>query len=263
MKLRVGTVAYLNAKPLTWAAEQGLVDGLEAVAEVPSRLAEMLRAGELDAALLSSIVAIEADDLRLLPAAGCLAADGPVQSVLLFSRVHISQVESVALDISSLTSVVLTRILLEQRYGRRPRYLDHAPDLGAMLSVADAALLIGDPGLSQYIRNGAAPGPYDVLDLGREWRDWTGLPFVFAAWIARPEADHAALVERLAESRRLSAAAMERICAEESTRLGLESDVCRHYLTQVMRYDFGPREEAGLARFAALAGELAARREGP
>lgn len=258
MSFRVGVVAYLNAKPLTWAIEQGQVAGVEAVLDVPSALAERLRAGELDAALVSSIVALESDDLVLLPEAGCLAADGPVQSVLLFSRVHLDQVSSVALDASSLTSIALTRILLEQRYGRRPSYTTMAPDLPAMLRVADAALLIGDPGLSQHVRNAGEAAPYDMIDLGREWHDWTGLPFVFAAWIARPGVDRARLGALLRKARRRSRSQIPAISAEAAPRLQLPLAVCHHYLEHVMRYDFGPREQAGLARFGELWRQLGA-----
>lgn len=252
MNLRLGVVEYLNAKPLTWALERGQVPGAQAVLEVPSALAARLRAGELDAALVSSVVALESPDLVLLPEAGCLASDGPVQSVLLFSRVHLEQVTSVALDRGSLTSVALTRILLELRYGCRPRYQTLPPDLAAMLAAADAALLIGDPGLSQYVRNAGEPGPYDLVDLGREWRDWTGLPFVFAAWIARPEVDRERLTAVLRESRRRSREQIAAIAAEAAPRLRLSPAVCRHYLEHVMRYELGAREQAGLDRFGEL-----------
>jgi chorismate dehydratase len=255
MQYRIGVVSYMNAKPLTWALEHGQVPGVEVVLDVPSKLADELRAGRLDAAMLSSVVALREPRFRILAGAGCLAADGPVQSVLLFSKVHIPQIRSVALDTSSITSVALTRILLEQLHGLRPTYDHHPPDLPAMLADHDAALMIGDPGLAQYFRGEDPLAAYDVLDLGRAWRDWTGLPFVFAAWLARDEVNDG-LEAILREARELSKRQVPAIAAAEAARLNLPEGVCRFYLDHVMRYDLGEREQAGLARFAELVRQL-------
>lgn len=252
MTYRVGTVAYLNAKPLTWAIEKGLIDGLAAVPAVPSELGRQLLGGQLDAAIVSSIVAIEHPELALLPAAGCISADGPVQSVLLFSRVHFTQIRSVALDTSSLTSVALTKLLLERKYGCRPSYRPMAPDLNAMLSACDAALLIGDPSLAQYFQGTQHPPAYDVLDLGRAWQAWTGLPFVFAAWVAPRRLAEGDLPRLLGEARSRSRAAIGEIAAAEAARLKLPADVCEHYLREVIRYEFGDREWAGFLEFQRL-----------
>ncbi|NUQ01898.1 MAG: menaquinone biosynthesis protein [Armatimonadetes bacterium] len=255
MSYRVGTVAYLNAKPLTWALEQRQVPGIEAVPAVPSKLGAMLLAGELDAAIVSSVVALRNPELVILPEAGCIAADGPVQSVLLFSRCHIQQIRTVALDTSSLTSVALTEILLRLRYGLSPAFRPMPPDLPAMLSEADAALLIGDPGLAQYFR-GPEAAAYDVLDLGRAWREWTGLPFVFAAWVGPRRMLHGELPFLLRRGRAQSAAAIPEIARREGARLGLPESVCRHYLEHSIRYDFGPRERQGYELFGRYLAEL-------
>ncbi len=249
MSYRIGVVAYLNAKPLTWAIEQGEVNGLTAVPAVPSELGRQLLGGELDAAIVSSIVAIEHPELALLPAAGCIAADGPVQSVLLFSRVHFTQIRSVALDTSSLTSVALTKLLLERKYGCRPSYQAMAPNLPAMLDACDAALLIGDPSLAQYFQGTQHPPAYDVLDLGRAWQAWTGLPFVFAAWVAPRQLAEGDLPQLLGVAREQSRHAIPAIAAAEAARLQLPVEVCEHYLRQVIRYEFGEREWAGFREF--------------
>ena len=249
MTYRVGTVAYLNAKPLTWAIEQGQVEGLEAVPAVPSELGRLLLNHELDAAIVSSIVAIEHPDLALLPEAGCISADGPVQSVLLFSRVHFTQIRTVALDTSSLTSVALTKLLLEQKYGCSPDYRPMAPDLNVMLATCDAALLIGDPSLAQYFQGIAHPPAYDVLDLGRAWQSWTGLPFVFAAWVAPRQLAEDGLPRLLGVARERSREAIPEIAAAEAARLDLPVEVCEHYLREVIRYEFGEREWAGYREF--------------
>lgn len=250
MSFRVGTVEYLNAKPLTWALERGEIPDVEVVSDVPARLAGMLLDGKLDAALVSSVVAIEDPEVRLAPAAGCIAADGPVQSVLLFSKVHIDQVRRVALDASSLASAQLLRVILERRYGLRPDYVTLSPDLPAMLADNDAALLIGDPGLSQYLAGAPLPGLYDVYDLGREWHEWTGLPFVFAGWSVRADDRPTELVKLLIKGRERSLRRIPEIAEDAAARLGLTAEVCRHYLTNVVHYEFGERERQGYELFA-------------
>jgi len=256
---RLGVVPYLNAKPLSYALEKSPRDDVTLVSEVPSRLALLLQQGTLDAALLSSLVCLAEPDLEPVPGLA-IASDGPVQSVKLFTKVHLSQVRRVALDTSSLTSAALTRILFQERWGLTPEYLDHPPDLTAMLQAADAALLIGDPGLAQHFRvtQGVDPPIFDVLDLGRAWTDWTGLPFVFAVWTAREEVLSTSLPDLLHQVHRESQALIPEIAAVESHHLGLPAGVCEHYLRHVIHYDLGEREQAGLERFGQLARQVGA-----
>ena len=147
---RIGVVSYLNAKPLTWALEAGLIPGVEVVSDVPSALGAELRAGRLDAAMLSAVVHVQDPTFQVVPSAGCVSADGPVQSVLLFSRVPLERVDSVALDTSSLCAAALTRVLFRLAWGREVTYEPMAPHLASMLAAHDAALIIGDPGLARY-----------------------------------------------------------------------------------------------------------------
>ena len=140
----------------------------------------MLEEGAVDVALVSSFELFRAPRLTYAPGCG-VVAEGPVESVRLLSRVPIGEIHTLALDTSSLTSVALTKILLTDLYDLAPAYLPAAPDLDAMLSHADAALLIGDKGYRQY-----DPTLY-TLDLGEGWKRLTGLPFVYALWIGYPE----------------------------------------------------------------------------
>ena len=254
---RLGIVPYLNAKPLIYGLEKFPRADVQLVTEVPSRLAILLQRGELDAALLSSLVCLSAPHLEPVPGLA-IAAEGPVQSVLLFTQTPLGQVRRVALDTSSLTSVALTRVLLQERFGLRPEYRNHSPDLVAMLDQADAALLIGDPGLAQHF--GAAPEfkkPLcEIIDLGQAWTDWTGLPFVFAVWTTRPEVLSTSLPGILHQARRESSRFIPEIAREASQRLGLPAEVCEHYLHHTIHYDLGPREQAGWQRFGELAHQI-------
>lgn len=253
-RYRLGAVPYLNAKPLTYVLEKQPRPEVEVVTEVPSRLAVQLKQGDLDAALLSSWVCLAEPDWVPVPGLA-IASEGPVQSVKLFSKVDLSQVQRVALDTSSLTSAALTRLLFRERFGLYPDYLDHPPDLATMLRVADAALLIGDPGLAQHFRatQELETPIFDVLDLGRAWTDWTGMPFVWAVWTARKEILSTSLPDILQQARRDSCGLIPEIAAAASRSLQLPPEVCEHYLRHVMRYELGPREQAGLERFAQLA----------
>ena len=119
---------------------------------------------------------------------------GAVNSVALFTRVPVAQVRRIALDVSSRSSVGLVRVLCRHHFGIEPEFVDASPDLASMLDVADAALMIGDPALD---------APWQALgatkiDLGEAWQAFTGLPFVFAAWVARPGVVTPALVDLLA-----------------------------------------------------------------
>ena len=126
-----------------------------------------------------------------------IASDGDVATVAVFTRKPIDQVETLALDLSSRTSVALTRVLCAKRWGIAPKFTPAEPDLEAMLQKADAALVIGDPAFD------IDPAKQDVtkIDLGGEWKALTGLPFVYAMWVGRPGAASPAQCRALQQAR--------------------------------------------------------------
>jgi chorismate dehydratase len=240
--LRLGVVAYLNAAPL--------VHGLEAdprfqiVRDVPARVADSLHAGEIDLGVIPSIE-YAAGDYAIVPGVA-IASRGPVRSVSLFHRRPLSDVRRVALDSSSRTSAALLRILLRDRLGRDPEYVVMPPSLSDMLAAADAALLIGDRAL--YFEGGESR-----LDLGQEWTERTGLPFVWAFWAGRPEAAGPADVGRLQAS---LAQALEVLPAIASTYNGAGAGPGRDraalnedYLRRNIAYRLDEGEAAGLREF--------------
>ena len=247
--ITIGTVPYLNARPLVrWFAdtEEGRGSGVRVVEAVPSELARMLRRGECAAALVSSFELLRRPDLCYAPGVA-VAAEGPVLSVRMLSKVPIPAVRSVALDTSSLTSVALLKILLAERFGVAPCYLPHGPDLDRMLSEADAALLIGDLGYREYDPS------LHTLDLGAAWRELTGLPFVYALWIGPPDRLTPEVAEVLLRAKEWGAAHLEAIARTEYERLGETYERTHGYLTKVMRYGLGAREVEGLRAFAGKA----------
>jgi len=243
---RIGTVPYLNGRPLVrwfWDTEEGRTSGVEVGEAVPSLLARQLETGEVAAAMVSSIELFRKPGLTHAPGVGVIA-DGPVRSVRMFSRVPFDKIRSVALDTSSLTSVALLKILLTERYGLQPEYRAAAPDLGAMLKTADAALLIGDPGYRDY-----GDPSLHILDLGEGWKALTGLPFVYALWIGWPERLTPEVNAYLQRAKEWGKRNLEAIAASEYRRLDETYDRSYRYLTEVMRYDLGAHEEEALRLF--------------
>ncbi|MEE9275954.1 MAG: MqnA/MqnD/SBP family protein, partial [bacterium] len=239
-RLTLGTVPYLNGRPLTLALESSAAVDLRV--HPPSRLARMLEAGELDAALVSTPTLFSLPGARYAPGVG-IVSDGPVGSIRLYCRKPADALARVGLDSWSLAAANMTRVLLKRRWGVSPEFVPIDPETPPREDASlDAFLLIGDNALHE------PPGDFYVLDLGEEWRDFTGLPFVYALWVFRPG------VGGRAESRLLRAAKEEGLSRREEIAAGapehgVGEEEARRYLTECIRYDVGPREEEGLLRY--------------
>jgi chorismate dehydratase len=253
--VRVGAVTYLNTKPLIHDLE-ALAPGIELVLDVPSRLADGLAAGHLEVALIPVIEYFRGGSYTVVPDIA-IASRGPVLSVTLFSRVPWSGIRRVALDEGSRTSAALAQILLRRRHGVHPEVVPLPLDRQAEDADADAVLLIGDRAMRACL-----PGFAHAYDLGQEWHDWTGLPFVYAVWAVREGVDLGPVAAALHEAKRRGIAAVGRIAHDEAPRLGLDAGFCRRYLANIIHFDLGPREQAGLHHYYMLACELGLARRG-
>ena len=247
--IRVGAVNYLNTKPLICDLD-ALAPDAELVLDVPSRLADRLAAGDLDVALIPAIEYFRAGSYSVVPDVS-IATRGPVLSVTLFSRKPWEGIRRVALDAGSRTSAALTQVILRKRYGVHPEVLPLPLDGHAEDADADAVLLIGDRAMRACL-----PGFAHAYDLGQEWYDWTGLPFVYAVWAVRPGVDLAGVDAALVEAKRRGLARAGAIAQREAAGLGLDAGFCRRYLANILHFDLGPRELAGLDRYYSLACEL-------
>lgn len=251
-KIRIGAVRYLNTKPLIF----GLADLLphaELVLDLPSRLADGLAGGSLDAALIPSVEYLRDPSYTIISDA-CIACRGPVLSVKLFSRTPLAGIRTLALDEGSRTSVALVRILLKERFDLIPRLQPLAIGAAVADVAADAVLVIGDRAM--HLPGG---GPFaEVWDLGDEWVRWTGLPFVFAMWVARAGFDAADVARPLSAARDLGLANLQTIASAEAAQLGLSRPQCLSYLRDNLYFFLGPREREGLERFRLLVRDLAA-----
>ena len=232
---RIGSVPYLNSVPLTHGIEE------ETSFVVPSKLAELLRAGEVDAALVSITEVLFHEGYDVLDGVA-VASYGPVKSVFLAHRQPLKEIQTIHCDPASLTSVNLLRVLLAERslaptFEPLPNYA-HAADLNNVL-------LIGNPGID-FLR---APHEHAIWDLGFVWHDLTGLPFVYAAWALRRGYHDKALREKL---RTAKTHGLAHLAETIETYPDYDAHFRQTYLDGHIRYDLGESEKAGLGKFVEL-----------
>ncbi len=259
---RFGHISFLNCLPLYWGlAKTGSLIDLDVTRASPEVLSAALAQGRLDVSAISLLEFLRhADDLVVLPdiAVGSL---GDVRSCLILSRLPLEELDGapVALGSASRTSVRLARLLLAERVGVRPVYHTTPPDLTAMLREHQAAVLIGDVALHAALHQAPALGLH-VHDLSGMWREWTGLPFVFAVFAARKEfaAREPRLLHRvhqdLLEARDLSLQEIDLICEQTAEWETFDRDTLRDYYVHALDFSFGPRHLAAVTEFARLTG---------
>ncbi len=241
--LTLGSVPYLNALPLYRPLETS--GAARIIRVVPARLGAHLQNGECAAALLP-IVDHFRDPQSFLVSDACIGSDGAVWSVLLFTKKAPREIKSVAADTSSHTSVALLRVLLADCFNARPPFIDHAPNLDEMLKKHDAALIIGDNAL-EAAQN--PPNGVEIIDLGAEWKKMTGLPFVFAAWIARQKTEN--LDELLSQTRDAGEAKLPQIVAENPIPTRLALPQIEDYLRHAVTFHLNQAHRAGMEEFRA------------
>lgn len=234
--LRVGCVRYLNARPLIrgWPGE--------VVFDHPAVLSAQLQRGDLDIALVSSFEFLRNPVYRVVDGVS-IAADGPVYSVIVAHRGKISDVQEIALDPASLTSVALLRVLMDKLNLHQRLVSATAEDVKS----DRATLLIGD----QAIRfRQIHADDFEFWDLAEAWKEATGLPFVFALWLIRPEVSNVEQIgEQLRKQRDINLRDIDPVIAEEPE---FDHEFCRRYFLDHLRFSFGDKEKESLRMFAEL-----------
>lgn len=177
-KIKVGIVNYLNTRPLIYGIEQSpVVNDIELTGDYPANVARMLLEGKIDMGLVP-VAVIPRLAAYHINTDYCIGCDGPVASVCLFSEVPLESIETVLLDYQSRTSVALARVLLRDHWKIQPRLVDTRSDFRGDIKGTTAGVVIGDRALEQRKKS-----TY-IYDLGEAWKQMTGLPFVFAAWVS-------------------------------------------------------------------------------
>lgn len=241
----VATVSFLNAKPL--------VDGLEnephidLISNVPSKLLETLIEGRASVALCPVIdFQLSPVELEIIPA-GAIGCDGCTLTVRVFSRVPMDEVAYVQTDGDSHTSIALLKVVFDALYERVPdiRTLE-TTNLNGSASPPATVLLIGD----KVVRNRPDPALYPhQIDLGEVWQAMTGLPFVFACWMARADSNLGELPELLLRCRDHNRGRSAKIAATYARSSGWPEELATKYLGNILRYDLGPRELEAIVLF--------------
>ncbi len=252
--MRLGRIPWINCYPVYAAIDRGLVPmPAELVSGTASELNDLLATGALQVSAVSAVeYARNAALYHLLPDLA-VTCDGPVHSVALFSKRPVAELSrcTVLLSASSRTSVLLLELLCRHRWGIAPQFAvarAEAPDLATLAALPhEAVLVIGDAALHLSSRS-----IYPVrLDLGQEWKEWTGLPFVFAVWAARRDAPPAlvsSVHRRLLESRAWGLDHLDELAALAAANTGVAEQVCRAYLGD-LDYALSYRHLAGLTDF--------------
>jgi len=255
---RVGHIQFLNCVPIYWGlARTGALLDLDLSKDTPDHLNDALVRGDLDISPISCVEYLRnADQLVVLPDIA-VGSDGPVLSCVIVSQVPLDQLDGrrVALGSTSRTSVRLAQLLLAEQYGVQPDYYTCPPDLSLMMREADAAVLIGDAALRASLHEAPRLG-LEVHDLGDMWKQWTGLPFVFAVWAARrdflerePETVHE-VHRAFLESRDLSMEEVDKVAEQTARWETFDAELLRRYYAEALDFSFGERQLDGLREFA-------------
>jgi chorismate dehydratase len=256
---RVGHIQFLNCLPIYWGLmRSGALLGVDLHKDTPDHLTAALLDGDLDIGPISLVEYLRRPESLLLLPDLAVGSDGPVLSVNLVSTVEPRRLDGarVALSSTSRTGALLARMLLEDRYGVRPHYFTCPPDLTEMLLEAEAGVLIGDAALRA--RHEAPERGLVVTDLGEAWRDWTGLPMVFAVWAVRRDfaARHPGLVKDVHDaflaSRELCLAELDTVATVAARWEPFSAGTLAAYF-RALDFSLGPRQIAGLREFAARA----------
>ncbi|MCU0290791.1 MAG: menaquinone biosynthesis protein [Thermoanaerobaculaceae bacterium] len=246
---RVAGIRYLNARPLL----AGLAAGIEAPFPYrfetgdPADCAEALGARKACAALVPVATLPGLDGVELLPQLG-IACRGAVESVLLVSRVEIPRIRTLAVHSASRSSATLARLWLAECHGVRPELSLADPPLAAMLSDADAAIIIGDPAMRERGRTG-----HLEVDLGEAWAAWTGLPFVFGVWALAPGAPTGTR-ELLAASHAHAHAHWSELVPTWAAAHQLPVPQVRSYLERTLHFQLDAADVEGMNEFLRRAG---------
>ena len=256
--MRVGRIPYINCYPVYGAIDRGVVS-LDAtlVDGTPSELNERIARGDLDVSVVSAVeYARDSSRYVLLPDLA-VSCDGPVRSVMLFSRHRAEDLggRQVLVSRSSMTSVALLELLFENVWRCTPRFVPGDAELSDVRRFEreehDARLVIGDAALLLGAGAAGAPRYPHVYDLGAMWKQWTGLPFVFAVWVAlrsTPVKEALAVHAALIESRDWGLAHLPTLARQASERTKVSESRCLEYLTG-LDYGLSYPHLAGLTTF--------------
>src|SRR5215216_124434 len=248
MKIRVAASSYLNSAPLIWSILHGPHEGsINFIEAVPARCAQLLAQSEAEVALVPVIEYQRIAGGSLVPNV-CVGSRKEVLSVVLVSKnKHLENIRSVALDESSRTSATLVKVIFREFLDHEPEWTTRSPNLEQMLENNDAALIIGDPGMT-FPRHGL-----NVWDLASLWRQYTGFGFVFAMWMVSDDAVDGAQLVDFSGARDEGVAHIEEIVSSYRDKIPMRVKELRNYLTENIVFKVDDSMERGLQLYFELA----------
>jgi chorismate dehydratase len=238
-KIKVGAVSYLNTKPLLYGIKRSeILDYIELIEEYPAAIASMLLEDKIDVGLVPVAIIPKLKEAHIITDV-CISAVGEVASVCLFSQVPIEQVEKVLLDYQSRTSVALFKVLLKEYWKKEVVFEDAKPNYQQDIKGTTAGVVIGDRALAQR-----ASSPF-IYDLATAWLQHTGLPFVFAAWVANKQLPPD-FISAFNDANLIGLQHIDEVIAEQGNypTYNLET-----YYTQNISYTLTDEKRKGLALF--------------
>ena len=237
-KVRVGAVSYLNTKPLIYGFENGLMKNeIDLLIEYPSKIAAMLLNDEIDVGLVPVAVIPEMKEYHII-SDYCIGSDGEVASVCLFSEVPLYDIKTILLDYQSRTSVALLKILIREYWKINVVFQNTANGYQSEISGTTAGLIIGDRALMQRQKSRF------IFDLGKEWKNFTKLPFVFAAWVSNKKLD-ADLIKEFNEANKFGLSNLEKVVDKNP----FEPFDLHTYYMECINFELDENKKKGLELF--------------
>lgn len=237
-KVRVGAVSYLNTKPLIYGFENGTIkQKVDLVIDYPSKIADMLLNDEIDVGLIPVAVIPKMKEYDII-SDYCIGSVGEVASVCLFSEVPLDEIETILLDYQSRTSVALLKVLIKEFWEINVVFKETSENYQSKISGTTAGLVIGDRALQQR-----KISKY-IFDLGEEWKNFTGLPFVFAAWVSNKKLDEN-FIQSFSEANAFGINKINEIVKENPYKI---FDL-KHYYTDCISFELDENKKKGLRLF--------------
>jgi chorismate dehydratase len=245
-KIKIGAVSYLNTKPLLYGIKRSvaLMEMAEITEEYPAKIAAMLAEGTIDVGLVPVAIVPRLKEWHVITDY-CIGAEGDVASVCLFSEVPLDQVETILLDYQSRTSVNLCKVLLKYHWKKQVVLEDAREDFRDNIKGTTAGVVIGDRALEQR-----KTSPY-IYDLAGAWKEMTGLPFVFAAWIANKKLPE----QFISLFNTLNGVGLQNLDAVIAENPYPVYDL-KTYYTKNIRYQLTEEKKKGMEKFLELLGTL-------
>jgi chorismate dehydratase len=238
-KIKVAAVNYLNTKPLLYGIKRHPVfEQIELIEDYPAKIAEMLLNGLVDVALVPVAIIPQMKEYYIITDF-CIASDGPVASVGLFSEVPVKKIKKVYLDYQSRTSVMLAKILLKEYWKQEVKFIDAtSEEFQKEIVGTTAGVIIGDRALEQRLKS------KHIYDLGEAWKNYTGLPFVFAAWVSNNKLPED-FVSQFNEANALGLQHLNEVISQDFFRI---IDL-RKYYTECISYKLDDDKKKGMELF--------------